>query len=158
MWKAQRKKERKEGGNGALLISTSYTTREFRRLKAEIEPSTASALADSISVGPHARLWGVDMRLNSPPSLLPLLPPQPAPPPRPPHVLSAAAHGQRVSPSPPVTCLAISDAFSAFSRTCAESQNGVREVRLFEKRPLGINENIHNRCRTSPGGVASAAG
>lgn len=50
------KKERKEGGNSALLISTSYTTREFRRLKAEIEPSAASALADSVSVGPHACL------------------------------------------------------------------------------------------------------
>lgn len=52
----ERQKERNEGGNGALLISTSCTTREFRGLKAEIEPSAAFAPADSVSVGPHARL------------------------------------------------------------------------------------------------------
>lgn len=52
----RKKKERIEGENGAVLISTSDKTREFRRLKAEIEPSAASALADSVSVGPHARL------------------------------------------------------------------------------------------------------
>lgn len=51
-----KKKKRIEGENVAVLISTSYKTREFRRLKAEIEPSAASTLADSVSVGPHARL------------------------------------------------------------------------------------------------------
>lgn len=56
--KSPRKKDRnqKEWGNGALRISTSYTARRFRRLQAEIEPSAALARADSVSVGPHARL------------------------------------------------------------------------------------------------------
>lgn len=81
--KSPRKKERKEEkeeGNGALLISTSDTARRFRRLKAEIEPSAASALADSVSVGPHARLRGVGTRLSSPPfpSSFPSWPPPPA--------------------------------------------------------------------------------